>query len=135
MDNLFGAVKYHAAHIEHYKGFFTSEVESSECIRNLATMMLDEETYEKLHIYITFVSEFYDRITHLIKALQERKKPTAHCVFNYLETLDAYLDEGVTKETLTLEIRSLFEQYHVDESQADAYIHSSTKPSRLQVKS
>ena len=119
----FEAVKYHAYHLEFYKGFFTLEEESSECLKKLSEMMLDESLFQRLHIETTFVAEHSYRFTTLIKHLQEKKEPTSHNLYNYVENLNVYLAEGITSDNVVAEVKSLFGQYKLDEVEADEFIY------------
>ena len=118
----FEAVKYHANHMDLYKTFFTQEEESSECMKTLSAMMLDEVAFQRLHIDATFVAEHSYRFTTLIKYLQERKEPTSHNLYNYIENINVYLFEGIIAENLVMEVKSLFGQYQIDEVEAGEYI-------------
>ena len=110
-------MKYHAYHLELYKGFFTLKEESSECLKKLGEMMLDKS------IETTFVAEHSYRFTTLIKHLQEKKEPNSHNLYNYLENLNVYLAEGITSENVVAEVKSLFDQYKLDEVEADEFIN------------
>ena len=82
--------------MQHYRGFFLTEDSDAQIVERLRNL-LSEENYDSLRLKVCFIAESCPIMMTTLTSMETSKTPIATRVFNLLDDLSLYLQNGCQK--------------------------------------